>query len=78
MAVFAALGRALDSNIVANIFAFVEDSSIAINCGSNAKDIVDLTEVESIGTAFHSRWNRVLSEALSDLTLSDAYWNLQI
>ena len=78
MAVFAALGRALDSNIVANIFTFVEDSSIAINCGSNAKDIVDLSEVESIGSAFHSQLNRILSEGLLDLTVSEAYWNLQI
>ena len=74
MAVFAALGRTLGDHAVSTIFCFLGDTSVMTNCGSGARDVADLNDVEPY---ILQESNHYWSTQLLDLDRSRIYWHLR-
>lgn len=76
MAVFIALGRILEDSVIGNIFSFIEDSSVVVNCGTNFTDIAHLDDVEYL-TGMHPghlrRYNVGLTRWLYDGSIEYAH-----
>lgn len=71
MAVFAALGKTLQNNVVSTIYSFLDESSMA-TCGSGARDLADLNDAELSGVP---EINHYWSTQLLDLDRSRICWH---